>query len=350
VVPPAPVVAPAQLRIEHAVVHAPDVRVEDLGGALELRAPGLALHEHRAGGFRPPADRPWAYVDIRRRPLAGFRLTIILSDGRAWDRDVDVAGEQTARVLAVEIANLVAAIEDDRVEADRADVPVPLAEPEPAPAPAPATDREIVPAAASPSAAPPAWEIGVPLHGAVVLGLGPPGEPQAPAAAGAGLGLSVRAPSGLLLGVDGRVGGRSRDDFALLRGRVVFGAGYGLRRGPFALDVRGGLGVEPWSVRRQGRAQAVESVQTGAPAPGTLLVAGIFAAPGVAVPAGPIRLAFSLWSELCYGGVVDGGLVAAHVQWQPAAGRPQSLFRLGGLELALGLSIGLRLDARPRGE
>jgi hypothetical protein len=160
------------------------------------------------------------------------------------------------------------------------------------------------------------------------------------AALGVGLGLDARFPQGAIVGIDARVAGQRAGVFRLTRTRVAVTGGYDLRRGAFELDARLRLGFEPWRVVAGGQDQRVESVDDGSLAPGTLVLAAVSATPGIRLQAGSVALRLGVWTELALGGVIDGGLGAAHIHAAVVGEDPVSLFRMGGAELGLGLQLG----------
>jgi hypothetical protein len=195
---------------------------------------------------------------------------------------------------------------------------------------------------------PPPFELGVPVYGPAIFGLGPPADHSPVVALGAALGLDARLPSGALIGIDVRVAGRGASGLSLTRVRAAISGGYDLRRGAFELDARGRIGIEPWRVQRGGADTRVENVETGGSAPNALLVAAISATPGVRMVAGPVGLRLGLWTELAVGGVVDQGLGAVNIRYESGTEDPVPLFRLGGLELGLGLSLGVWFEVPKR--
>ena len=324
---------------------------------LRLRIPGREVVDLGASGGGWPREDAWAVVLVEPRGAA-FAVTVVLSDGRAFDRAVEADAEQAPRAVAAALANLLAAIAEDRVEADRADVridvgvagageeeappaaaPAPdLTPPEPEPAPAPASALRAEP--------PPRWALGVHVGGAAILGLGPPEVDRALVAGGGGVGAVARSPGGALVGVDGRFAGGGVSEARLLRGRIAAIGGYGLRRGRFALDVAAVVAVEPWSARVDGAAAAV--VDGEREAPQVALGAGARVVPALLVAVGRgVRLGVGVAAELGYAGVVDAGLRAVRLTLpRPAA--EDARLRLGGVEASVGVDVALHFELAPR--
>jgi hypothetical protein len=216
-----------------------------LEAELRLR---LATHEivvARADMPRPGAAFVWVLVEPRAETA---HLRLITSDGRAFTREVETPPEEHARVVAGAIANMVDAIENNRIapEETGAEVPMP---PAPAPAPAPPETRppEPAPAMAPPPAHPPpprSW-LGVALDGGLALAFGPPTDVQGVGGGIAGLGVHWIHRSGALAtgqvhGVFARGGG-----YVAARARIYAGAGYAWRPSRFELLAHGGLVVAP---------------------------------------------------------------------------------------------------------
>lgn len=344
-------------RIGVAILRADDLDHAALARAIQLRSPRLTLVA--AGDEAPPAadGELRAYIEVRRRQPALVDLTLILPDGRAWLRPVDVDPDAPARPIAGALANLIAGIEDESVAPDRKDVAIPKAlveaqpepvaeQPPPARPPVDVVEEIIKPADEQPL--PPRWQLGPNLRLGATLGLSPP-DPGVHGL-GFGGGLDVRSPRGLLLGLDLQFLARPFAGYLLTRTRVALGVGYALRRGNFELPVALLLGVEPWRIRRDGDHPALES-KDGPPRP--LLGAGLRLSPGYSAPIGKYtRLRVGLRLELWTSGQPNRAVGLGRVELLLPEG-PQSL-GLGGAELHLGLEIGLWFGvgkprpARPR--
>lgn len=330
--------APDAPRIGVAILRADDLDHAALARAIQLRSPRLVLV---TAGDEPPQavdGELRAYIEVRRREPALVELTLILADGRAWLRRVDVDPDAPARPIAGALANLIAGIEDESVAPDRKDAPVPQAlveTPPPEPEPAKPPPQEPAPPIIKPAAEPPAprWQLGPLLRLGATLGLAPP-DPG-PHGLGFGGGLDARAPRGLLLALDLQFLARPVGDYLLTRTRVALGVGYALRRGNFELPLALLLGVEPWRLRDDRGAASLAS-DDGPPRP--LLGAGLRVSPGYSAPVGKsarlrVGLRLDLWTS---GQPARGGL-----------GRPElrlpdgPTIGLGGPELHLGLEVGL---------
>lgn len=117
------------------------------------------------------------------------------------------------------------------------------------------------------------------------------------------------------------------------RVRVRLALGYGARRGRFELRALAGVTAEPWCVTRR--------VDGGRAEFGPPLLGGLVALiPGVTAGLGP-GLGLRVGLRLEAAGSVAAGTRAA-VQVDDAGGRPR--FRVGGVELAMAVEVGLRWD------
>jgi len=333
-----------ETRIQAAILRAEGFERDELARAIQLRLPTLTLIE--VGSEAPPATDGSlrAFIELRRLSPTQLELTVILADGRAYLRGVDVDADvdAPARPAASALANLIAAIEDDSVVPDRSHVPLPPAllasEPASPPAPVPAASCPEPPAPTPPPAPPaPRWELGPMLRADAGLGLTPiPGL----RGAGLGLGLAARAPSGLLLVLDLRGLGRGLQQLQVQRLRIALGVGYALRRGGFELPVAALLGVEPWRVVGDAGTVPIAS-RDGRPRP--LIGLGLRLAPGLRAALGRsgAHLRAGLNLELWASGEAGSGLRHPELRASSAA------LSLGGVELNLGLELGVWFPVGP---
>jgi hypothetical protein len=312
--------------------------------ALRLRLPDHAISRH--------ADRtaaPDLYLRVERTADTAAVMQAITADGRAYARTFTIEVGHEVRALATTAVNLLFAIQHGTVPPDQQGVAIPdqtppepkppPATPEPAPQPAPA--RPSPPLAEPPPK--PTPELALLLHGATVLGLGPP--QQAPlAAAGGGLGLELRTPRGLATTFELRAAGIRRADLGLARLRIGLGAGYILRRKRLELPLLLVLSVEPWWPLQAGVATSIHR-DGAAVSRAPLLSAHLRVAPGVRLRLGRQALRIGPRLELGGGFIVDDG--ARVVSLDDTTGTPRA--RLGGLELSLGLELAVQfsLPRRP---
>lgn len=328
--------------------------------ALRLRLPRLPIERH---GGPPPTESPYVYLAIARTADTTGELRAITSDGRAYACTFNIEIGQEVRVAASTAASLVFSIEEGVVAPDRKDVAIPEAAPvepvgpgeppmpveappvaePPAPVvlrPAPVVVQRPAPSS-TPAAAPAGgWELAMASHGAALLGLGAPRYADAFAGAGGGLALELRSPRGAAAALELRGLGRSAAGLGVGRLRVALAGGYTLRRGRFELPMLLALAIEPWWTTRTGAAAPVFSGATEASR--RPLIGGylrLTPAVRIAVKRGPL-VGVRIGPRVELGGafVIDDG--AQVVGLADTGGTPR--FRLGGLELSLGLEIALQ--------
>ncbi len=337
-------------RVQVLRLRAQGLELAPLQAELALRLHQVDIVDHDSAPT-VAADTMFVFVDLRpvvERPTS-FTLTLVASDGRAYDRIIDAEPDaprdDITRLVAGNIANLVSAIESGTVRADREDVPVPEAAPKPdacptCPEPPPQPQCPEPQLAGVPAPAPePALELGVGITPLAVLGLGPPRDADHHAGTGGELALALRLHNGLLLTAQGRFAGRGMADTAtLLRGRAAIGIGYAWRRKDFELASTAAFTVEPWSVRASGSRRAFADEQ-GAARPRRPLLGGAVRVVGGHVwrVRGGTRVRLGPMVELAASSAPgDGGKV---VELLDQGLRP--IGRTGGLELGLGVDLTL---------
>ena len=331
---------------------------DDLVEALVLRVPHLGFEPFEAA-TDPTSEGLAAFVELHLETepadpeMVVFGLTIVISDGRAFDRRIEARpdDQETSRLLASTTANLLIAIEAGTVEPDRGDVPIPVAEPVcptcecpqpvvcPVPEPAPEPEPEPEPAP------PPRLELGLAAYPSTVLGLGRPEQADRFAATTATVGLHGRLRNGAFFGAEFRMGGRREPaGGALLRFRAALGGGYHLRRGSWSLGASAWATIEPWSF------QGAELD----PAPAPLFGIAARLQPALVVPRvgdRPLTLTLGPVFEMAGSAMFDGrpevGLVTV-----AADGVDISNTRVGGAEFTTGffatLWFGLPGGDQPR--
>ncbi|MBZ5711591.1 hypothetical protein [Nannocystis pusilla] len=331
----------------------------DIGGfdeaavlaALRLRLPRLPIERH---GGPAPSESPHLYLQLSRPADDRGALRIITSDGRAYERSFPVEIGQEVRVAASTAANLIFAVEQGAVAPDEEDVAIPppaAAEPQAEPEPAPPPPSQAEPTGPNiqvpkDSSDAPRWQLGLALHGAAVLGAGRKVYGGPFAGAGGGIGLEVRSPRGFAAALEARAIGQTEAGVGLGRLRIAVAAGYALRRGAFELPILLGLAIEPWWVTREGeRAPLLAGDDVVAQPP--LLGGFLRLSPGYRLQ--PRRdLGLRLGPRLEVGGafVVDEHEGPRVVALADAIGVPR--FRVGGLELSLGLEVALQFGLPSR--
>ena len=289
------------------------------------------------------------YAAVRRLDDGALAITLITSDGRAYDRTLPAEQVQSVRAVAGVLANLVYATEAGETQPDRTEVPIPPpqpAEPHPEPEPPPKSEPPPKPAAKptpkpTPKETPRRWELGLAPSGGVIVGIAPRTTGSALAAGHGALAIDLRAPIGALVSAGVRVGGRVQDPLALVRTRVDLGAGWDFRWRHAELALVGAMSVELWRARMDGSNVALEIDGDDTKRP---VLLGGFArvSPGWYVPA-KRRGAPSLR----LGARVDAGGSAAlgrgghtiDIGVEQADGSREGALRLGGLELCAGLEL-----------
>lgn len=340
---PALPTAPAAPRVGRVRLDAEASLQPALLDALGLRLAPIPIVAHQAAAPAPTGEGLQVYVHVPAPLDARYRVEIIVSDGRAYAREIAAPEAMAGRILGGELALLVRGIEEGTLAPDRRDAVIPVdADPHVDPR---ADERASQPpsgplapavARASPPPVDPRAELGLFMGGGGSLGVAP-GAHLAASAVGAGaLGLEVRWPGGGAVSAEVRVGGRRPSPFSVVRTRVAVGGGYVLRRAAFELPVRLWLAVEPWGVRMHGRGTPVTPLAGAArPAPLVGLVAR--AEPGLRVPL-PTRPSLALrvgpYVELAGSAVWSEGAAVPRLY---DAGSHAVIARLGGLELGLGL-------------
>ncbi|MEM7157963.1 MAG: hypothetical protein AAF799_34295 [Myxococcota bacterium] len=286
----------------------------------------------------------------------GFAVRIVVAeDGSAvvdvrrgadrWTRELrDLTGDLEQEV-ATATANLVTTLSYEGVPEP------PAAEPEPEPElvptePEPEPTAELEPEPTEPEAEPPderpPWGITVTTAPVVHLEL-LDRRPTIVSGIGGQLGAQLRHDSGAVLHAALRASGRDYTrGIGLLRLRVALGAGYVHAVGPWRLGVVGALTAEPWWPLRGGRRIDVQRNATLVrPAPmlgGVLrLVAGrLFGREGA-----PVRARLGPLLEVSGSASPDGGV--PELQVAGTRGETTSLGHFGGLEIALGVELGLEI-------
>ncbi len=320
---------------------------------LELRSPEYAITVGEGFNVNASAARATTIILVRPRN-EGFALTVILSDGRAYDRSIQVSGEQAPRSVASALANLLAAIAEERVLADRNQVDAAVefaadnndtqSEQNPEQA------HEGPTAGSTTAPADPQsqhrWSIGPHLHPVALLSANSKAKKPF-AGAGLGLGVLARTPADFRIGADLRGLWRRLDGVTLQRIRVGLLAGYELHHRRLNLSADALVTVEPWQLRADGKRLEISdpSKNQASRAPASVALGfGLRLSPSIDLPLPALgtnfRLRLGAFLETTYSGVAVSGLRA--VDLGPAGEDP--LFRVGGLEIALGALISLRFD------
>lgn len=280
-------------------------------------------------------------------------LTIIVSDGRAFDRSIDLSGiepGQGPRMIATNIANIVTGIEAGTVEADRDAVPLPIAAQE-CPACPPVKTAPLCPepaprtAKANREAQPATHAIGISAGLPLVVGIAAPSDADRFAAFGIELGISARLRRGATFGVGYRLAGRRNTaEVGVLRNRVLLGAGYTLRRGAFELTTMLMGTIEPWMVRMQGERATFANIGREQ----ALIGLSAHVAPGIRWPMRDRRRSIVLtpFVELAASASPTDDFSIPQIA---LPGDEASRIRVGGVELVTGLATRVWIDLRRDG-
>ncbi len=327
-----------------------DVLADDLS----LRLPEIPLEE------RASAEGLTVYV-ILTREGERYLLDAVVSDGRAYRREIQTDPDRAAREIAAAVAILVHGIADGTAVPERQDVdvtelvdpeliepeliePEPVeperVEPEPEPPIAgdpPEPDPEPPPAQTrpGPAAAP---TVGPRVGAGVVV---PAAPTSGPVSAGPSLGLEALFPGGGQVLLDTRLAARATDGFSLTRLRVGVGGGWVLERSRFHLPVSGLATVEPWWVREGSRSVRLRDA-TGERLPsGPALGIATRVEPGVRWELDPMVVSLGLMVEAAVSAGFAGGVHVPQIRREAGV-----LFQIGGVELGFGLNLSLRWRVR----
>jgi hypothetical protein len=314
------------------IVVAEDIDRAELVDAFTLRAPQREVLA--PGGARPAAL--FAVAEVRQKSATVVGVVVILSDGRLYRREVEAEPDVAPRVAASALEHLLAGIEEDRIVADEHDAPLPADATAPEPAP-PESGPSSPPPTPPPRPRPAMADLGVLVHGGLLLGL-PPTTPSGYAGGGGGLDVRVRWPRGLVFGAGVRVAGQRRQGVAAVRLRPTLEVGYAWRRRWFELVAVAGPDLEAVFVRRDGRPEVLTfpDGQTRGAAVG--LGGHVQLAPGARVFVGRSALRVGPRLELAGSGLSSGGI--ARLNTADDAGARTSVLRVGGLEASVGLEVG----------
>jgi hypothetical protein len=329
--------APAPL-----VVEAVGFDTVDLLDDIRLRVPDRTISSHA----EPRPLEAYAYALVTRTN-GSIRLTLIRGDGDAYDRTITDTPNQSARVSASALANLLFAVEAGDLAPDRTEVEVPplpddiqdaaavptivrtaTVEPTPRPSNEQSVERETRHA------------LGVELSAGPTIGLAPATAADPLSGGGGAAALLFRANQGATAFLQLRAIGLARNGHGVARIRVAAGGGYTWRRDRFELASIAAASIEPWLVRHDLASVRVLR-DTGSRARFPLLGAFLRASPGVVLrprsSEGPVvRLGGHV--EVAGSFVVDDGARTPELGVQTANGR-DAIARMGGVELSVGLDI-----------
>lgn len=335
--------APASEPVHHAIVL--DEAIDPGAGLpeeLALRLGDRTIVSARTASGAPEGSYVWVEVDAVGPTAVQIRL--IVSDGRLFSRTIEAAEDQHARIVAGSVANMIDAIEGNRLAPERTGVTVPRPEPAADPPPAsedPGSDEPPDPSPSDPApgsadAEPGAW-LGVVLGGAGSFGLGAPTAVAGPTGFGGSLGAQLVHRSGAVAGLDLRATGWRRAGVSLTRLRVSATAGYAWRPGRFELLGAIGPTVEATLVDAELFTPSGTRQDTAPLVGGRLLVRPTYTV------AEPGRLRVLVGAELDAAFAVEArappGAIQIHRQTSDGF---DPIARAGGFELAAALVVELR--------
>lgn len=329
-----------------------DSGADDLEQALRVRLPGAEVLPFADESFAHVQGRPFVYLEITTSSDvdATTRLYVVLSDGRAYVRDVRPDPEQPARAIAATIANTLTAIEEERLLPDRTQVEVPRPDPAPGPAaPEPAAPEPTPPVPAEPppppaEPPPPSLAAAPPLlfgFGATMSGLFglAPVTPAARFPLALAVRTLVRLPVGVVIEAGVRGAGRSSAGYRLvrLRGQVAAGYAWSRRR----VEVGGVIGptLEGWTLSDpNGRVSSVGP--SGGRRP-VLLGAAAALSAGVLLPPAPadrVQVSLAARAELAVSALPSGSAARVIDVGPPTI----VIFTAGGVEASFGVDVVVR--------
>lgn len=293
-----------------------------IAGAIEAKLPHVAVDE------RPIAlGTRGVYVGVHTLPTGDIRVLAVLSNGRFFSRTIQPAGQDRDAEVAFAVAELLVAIESGQVVADE-------------PSAAAVAAGVATPGAGAPPPPPlrvdTGWRLGFGLAPEVALGVYPSGVGGVLTGGGGSLELRARAPKGALILAGGRFMGNRGAGVSLGRARAHLIAGYSWRPKKAEIDLGAGGTFEAWWVRIDGAsAEPARGDQNGAPPlVGALL--RLAAARLFDVGKADVRIGGRL--EIAGSAAPDGGIrVPGVVKLGPV--HPEDAFRLGGVEIMLGLDF-----------
>jgi hypothetical protein len=292
-------------------------------GAVQNRLPHVKVDRTAT-----PLGIHGVYVGVMPLPGGRTRVLVVTSNARWYSRTLTPAPADPDAEIATTVAELLAAIEAGQVAPDGAETPGlgPGGD---------AQDGRITGPQGRPDSG---WRLGFGLAPEIALGVWPTDIGGVFTGAGGSLEFRARAPRGALLLAGGRVLGNKGAGLGLIRGRAHAIAGYSWRPSSkrMEIDLGGGGTFEMWWVRLDGeRLEPSRADQRGAPPLiGALLrlaAAGLFPVGRADVRVGGrLEVAGSAAPDqgVRVPGVVRNGLV-----------RPDEAFRLGGVEVMLGLDF-----------
>lgn len=340
--------------IRLALLHSQGLDDGELRRQLALRMPDVPLTTWT--GQETVTATPFAVIDVRARDASEVHVTVIVSDGRVFHRDIHVVADPPEREIASELANLLISVGKHEIEADEQtdappNSPHDLDDSDTA---SPRQRNDTVldePANDDPDLhSSSSLELGVTVDGGTWLEVGPPSYGRIRGPSGGALTLALRWPVGVRAQISLLPAGRRVESLMVMRWRVAAGAGIATRWRHAELDAGIDVAVEPWRARING--DAVSFLAGERPGPvllglGAVVLAGWrWSAPNPRVirhvVVGP---SLRVSGSFAVGG--DDGATAVGLAVQDTAGLDRVL-RLGGFELWTGLGLRAWFGLGPR--
>jgi hypothetical protein len=325
---PADASSESSTKITSIILVAGPLAYRELDDALRIRLPRLRTLPYEARSFDDLQGEPYAYVELSEptAPPGAIDISVILADGRSYGRRLVPDETDPVRDTATMLANMIAAIEEERVQPIRDDVDIPRPVEDTAPEDTPKT----TPTPASRKR----WSIGLTPSFGTVVGLAP--TPVGTFGGGSiALDLAARAPIGAVVAVGARYTTRDSDiDIRLSRVRILLAAGWALRHRSFELLALVGFSVEPWLLSSANGDPAVADDEPIGPLLGGLgrVSPGYLLQPK-RTPNFAMRL--GLFAELA--GSAMPGYGAPRLVVVDGNGTQRDIARFGGLELGTGV-------------
>lgn len=217
-------------RLRWLVLRSEGMDDTSLADNLSLRVPDTQIIEPGREQDPLAADELGGLVQVGRKGET-VSLTLVLTDGRAFDREVGDLEPDPERVVASELASLIAAALEGRIEADRIDDET-FAEQGSGPDDGDPTGDGPGGDVPNVTEAIPGLELGLRFGGSLTQGLAPTGDLDRGTYGGGHLDVDLAWPRGGTLSLGFHVGGRSTP-LGVTRFRGAFGGGYRWQRGRF---------------------------------------------------------------------------------------------------------------------
>lgn len=352
---PAEIAEPTTTEIHWVILKVDGLPWDEVRDALAPRLPHAQLLPFDDDAFTTVGAELFAYVEViaPSDPGAEVALTLVLSDRRAYLRRFGTEPTRRTRSIATTVANTIAAIEQEQIEADERVEEVPRPEPEPPepepepepPEPEPEPPEPEPQPEPSSEPGPPPFELGLGVAFVPTLGLSPTNV-RGLAALGGEARLSTRLRNGLQIDLGLRISGRGAAPHRLWRNRLHLAAGYAWRGPRFGVTAVAGPTAEPWTLRTDGN--RVDAQPLGDSSASPLWGAMAAVTPNVRFSVAPaVALQLGLRTELGVS-VLSSGSAARLVETEPGS-EPQRVFSLGGMELSTALELTVWFGPSPAG-